>query len=125
VDQAGATRFTNVLRDGSAWADFLRTCGFEVTHLVNPTYQQTLAAFDKIRFAPTPAANTCSFFFFSGGGIRDGRDLLLLASDSMNRNELVVRTRALEVAALATAMREAAAASVLVLDTAFPDPVVR
>jgi hypothetical protein len=67
-------------------------------------------------------ANTCVFFFFSGGGIQDGRDPLILASDSMNRNELVVREKALNVATLSSFMREIASASLLVLDTAFPDP---
>ena len=56
------------------------------------------------------------------GGIRDGSELLLLAADTMNEHERVVRNNAIPVGALSAFMREAAAASVLVLDTAFPDP---
>lgn len=125
VDHAGVTRFRNPLRDGSAWAQFLHVCGFEVTYLSNPTYQEAVAALDRIRFVDSqvskPPANTCAFLFFSGGGVRDGRDLLLLASDSMTQNELVARPKSLDVTTLATALRQAAAASLLVLDTAFPD----
>src|SRR3954464_1698350 len=124
VDQVGTTRFQNVLRDGMAWADVLRECGFEVTHLANPTHQDIISALDKVRVAgsPRPAANSLFFFFFSGAGIKDGSDLLLLPFDSMNRKDLVVRDRTIDVATVTTAMREAAAASILVLDTAFPPP---
>jgi hypothetical protein len=129
VDQVGKTRFQNVLRDGTAWADYLKACAFDVEHLVNPTHQQALAAFNKIRFDGStqrqPIANTCLLFFFSGGGIQDGRDSLILLSDSMSRNELVVREKTIDVATLSGHMREIAAASVLVLDTAFPDVAKR
>jgi caspase domain-containing protein len=118
VDQVGTRQFQNVLRDGTAWARFLEACGFEVTHLANPTHQDVISAVEKVHFSTT--ANTCLFFFFSGGGIKDGADLLLLPFDSINRKELVVRDRAIDVAMLTTAMRKAAAASILVLDTAFP-----
>jgi hypothetical protein len=118
VDQVGTLRYENVLRDGTAWARFLRACGFEVTQLTNPTHQDVISAMEKVRFPAT--SNSCLFFFFSGGGIKDGSDLLLLPSDSINRNELVVRERAVDVTMLTTAMRTAAAASILVLDTAFP-----
>jgi hypothetical protein len=139
VDQTGTTRFANVLRDGTAWAAFLQKCGFEVIHLANPTYQQVISTIDQLRFegaserlafgtrpkfgtAPDPPPNTCLLFFFSGGGIRDGNALYLLASDSMNAKDFIVPQRAIDVGRLSTVMREAAAASVLVLDTAFPDP---
>lgn len=125
VDQVGKTRFANVLRDGTAWADYLRSCAFEVEHLVNPTHQQTVAAFDRIRFSASPqsrpVANTLLLFFFSGGGSQDGRDPLILFADSMSRNELIVRDKTMDVGALSRQMRDIAAASVLVLDTAFPD----
>lgn len=50
VDQAGATRFPNVARDGTAWAAFLTTCGFTVTHLLNPKHREMIEAIDRVRF---------------------------------------------------------------------------
>ncbi len=136
VDRAGKTTFANVARDGTAWAAFLATCGFEVTHLANPTHRQLLETMARVRFdsspepptgmnarvprAGKPKPNTCLLFFFSGGGSQVDRDLLLFASDTLTERELIDPARALDVAVLSSQMREIAAASVVVLDTAFP-----
>ena len=136
VDRAGKTTFANVARDGTVWAAFLATCGFEVTHLTNPTHRQLLETMARVRFdsspepptgmnakvprAGKPKPNTCLLFFFSGGGSQVDRDLLLFASDTLTERELIDPARALDVAALSGQMREIAAASVVVLDTAFP-----
>ena len=45
---------------------------------------------------------------------------MLFASDTLTERELINPARALDVAALSGQMREIAAASVVVLDTAFP-----
>ena len=140
VDHVGPSHFPNVARDGTAWTAFLTTCGFTVTHLVNPTHREMIEAIGRVSFKgsaepPGPgtpakvpgagksrtATNSCLMFFFSGGGSQVGRDLLLLASDSLTANDRIDPGKTLQVADLASRLREAAAASVLVLDTAFPD----
>ncbi|MEO6221685.1 MAG: TIR domain-containing protein [Vicinamibacterales bacterium] len=128
VERAGKTTFANVARDGDAWASFLKSCGFQVTHLVNPTHQQLVDALSLVPFgvAPTPdgpakpEANTCFLFFFSGGGSQIDRDLLLMASDTVTSRELIDPAKALDVATLSSQIRTMAAASLIVLDTAFP-----
>lgn len=143
VDRVGASIFPNVARDGTAWAAFLTECGFAVTHLANPTYRELTEAVGRVRFdaaneppaperpnklgvvTPKATANTCFVFFFSGGGSQAGRDLLLLAVDSLTANDRIDPRKALQVADLSSRLRDVAAASLLVLDTAFPDVTSR
>jgi hypothetical protein len=129
----GSISYPNVPRDGNAWTTFLAARGFEVNRVSNPTYQQIVNAVDAVRFtrpevppqmppsAPAAAPNAFLLFFFSGGGARAGRDLLLLAADSLTPRDNIDASKAITVEWLADQLRERAAASALILDTAFPD----
>lgn len=134
AETVGSIRFPNVPRDGDAWTAFLEARGFEVKRVSNPTYQQIVKAVDEVRFtrpeapsetppALTAAPNAFLLFFFSGGGARAGRDLLLLASDSLTPRGNIDASKAVTVEWLADRLRERAVASALILDTAFPDTV--
>jgi hypothetical protein len=134
AETVGTITFPNVPRDGDAWTAFLKARGFEVKRLSNPTYRQIVAAVDEVRFArqdappekpPVSAAapNTFLLFFFSGGGARAGRDLLVLASDSLTPRDTIDASKSVTVEWLADRLRQRAAASALILDTAFPDTV--
>ena len=128
VGTIGSFAFPNVPHDGDVWSAFLRTCGFDVTRLSEPTYQQLDNALRKVRFAhpetdqsENTVPNTFVLFVFSGAGSREGKDLFLWASDSLKPNVRFDASRALDVEGLSTRLRNAAAASVIILDTAFPD----
>ena len=62
--------------------------------------------------------NTCFMFFFSGGGFLESGTTFLAGSDT--RLDARAAATAIDIASLAGLMRGAAAASLLVLDTAFP-----
>ena len=128
ADTAGASFFPNVERDAVRWEEQLTRWGFVVRRLVNPTRQAVLdsvlqARVTDVTGAPPHGApgNTCVLFFFSGGGLQvDGEEFILLRDTRLDSTPLIRRT-AIRVDEVSRLLRETAAASFLVLDTAFPD----
>jgi hypothetical protein len=133
-----------VYRDVDAWAGFLRTNGFDVVLLRDPTRAAVLQAVDefhiasdltaayfrrvgiKLKGAPiasksTTQPNTLALVFYAGFGFLSGNERYLATTDT-----LVAAAgtgfevgSAISVSALERHLRERAAASVVIYDTQF------
>jgi hypothetical protein len=141
VDSAGSVRFANVKRDALSWAAFLKP-EFDVRPLANPARHVVLdaiqaASFAQVTSTPVPRGvqfdrpgpgnqqkgveNTCLLLFFSGGGFQANGSQFLIAADTVVDRGTRMTATAIDVAQVARLMRDASAASFIVLDTAFPD----
>lgn len=131
----------NVRNDIEAWEAFLKEkCHFEVLKLHNPDSTAFLAAFEAKSLVPTrkqglvggallhkvgltiiPEDNTLLMFVFAGfGAYKSGANYLMTDDSDVGRIELLPTTM-IPLIKIQDAMRQAAAASIVILDSNFPD----
>ena len=142
VGQMGEVEFPNVKRDADDWAAFLRNCQFDVQLLHDPVRKDLVSAFDTLSFrekpengetdddAPqrglarieSPPENTLAVFFLAGIGLQVSGVNYLATIDTEYESAEDATRGAVSFGYIAEAMRSAAAASVIVLDTGFLDP---
>jgi hypothetical protein len=150
VDKTGSQKLENPIRDAQLWKSFLEACGYEVTHLVNPSLDKMRQAIKDAGFhnvektgyhfntlvhrvglavprdelSSVPSAfvpNTLFVFFYSGvGAYRAGTNYLMCDDSNVSKFEDSWKTM-FSVTEIASQARLNAAASILVLDTEFPD----
>jgi len=132
----------NVKNDAVAWEAFLQEkCDFEVLRLENPDSKTFIDAFASISLAPPrkhgnpdpaplhktglakndPDPNTLAMFVFAGfGAYKSGANYLMTDDSDVNLIDTLTSTM-VPLIRIQDAMRQAAAASILILDSNFPD----
>jgi hypothetical protein len=144
--RAGSTKFDNVERDALAWEAFLKRCGFDTTRSMNPTKEEFIATLERVTFgavekqttlpgslvqrvaveglSATAPPNTLVFLFYAGtGAYINGQNCIAPFGTDISNVATAERTT-ITLSAVQDALRRRAAASILVLDTGFPEPFV-
>jgi TIR domain len=133
----------NAKNDAVAWETFLKAqCQFDVLRLENPDSQTFLAAIADISLGPAkkqgstgspllhkagfksieePEANTLVMFVFAGfGAYKSGANYLMTDDSDINNIETLPQSM-VPLIKIQDTMRQVAAASILILDSNFPD----
>jgi hypothetical protein len=135
-----------VYKDVEAWTQFLRVNGFGVNVLRDPTHAAVVEAVDDLRVADSgteefslrrvgirvepeaaskpeavsePKPDTLALLFYAGMGFLSDGDRYLAVLDTQHAKGRLQLESAISVSHLEKALRERAAASVLVFDTNF------